>query len=131
MEVLHRGRVIATLSQPSREVLAKKPKVDRRKIARFCKKYQIKLFALFGSITRDDFSSDSDVDVLVDEVRRGGPISTLEGYTEAREDLIAMFGRSVDLVNKRVLLESKNDIRRSSILDSLKVIYAAPKGGAV
>jgi uncharacterized protein len=39
--------------------------VDREKIAAFCQRWKIAELALFGSVLRDDFRSDSDVDVLV------------------------------------------------------------------
>ena len=43
-----------------------KIQLDRQKITDFCKRHHIKRFALFGSVLRDDFQPDSDVDVLVE-----------------------------------------------------------------
>lgn len=43
-----------------------KIKLDNKAIARFCKKYHVRLLALFGSVLRDDFTKDSDIDILVD-----------------------------------------------------------------
>ncbi len=40
--------------------------VDRERLAEFCRKHHIRKLALFGSVLRDDFRSDSDVDVLVE-----------------------------------------------------------------
>ncbi len=40
--------------------------VDRERLAAFCRKHHIRKLALFGSVLRDDFRSDSDVDVLVE-----------------------------------------------------------------
>jgi uncharacterized protein len=40
--------------------------VDRERLAEFCRKYHIRKLALFGSVLRDDFRPDSDIDVLVE-----------------------------------------------------------------
>jgi len=40
--------------------------VDRAEVASFCQRYHIRLLALFESVLREDFSPDSDIDVLVD-----------------------------------------------------------------
>lgn len=40
--------------------------IDRQKIAEFCRRHRIRKLALFGSVLRDDFGPDSDVDVLVE-----------------------------------------------------------------
>jgi hypothetical protein len=40
--------------------------MDRERIADFCRKHHIRRLALFGSMLRDDFRADSDVDVLVE-----------------------------------------------------------------
>lgn len=125
IEIMQHGRVVAMIIRPQAKRRAVKPVIDRRRIARFCKKYEIKRFALFGSIVRDDFGPNSDVDVLVDAKRRGGPIDTLEGSVDAHEELVAMFGRPVDLLNRRVLLEGRNELRKQSILEDAKVIYEA------
>jgi uncharacterized protein with HEPN domain/predicted nucleotidyltransferase len=47
--------------------------VDRRKIAEFCRRHHIRRLKLFGSVLRDDFRPDSDVDVLV-EFEPGHPV---------------------------------------------------------
>ena len=43
-----------------------KIKIPHDKVADFCKRHHIRKFALFGSVLRDDFGSESDVDVLVE-----------------------------------------------------------------
>lgn len=47
-------------------MVAAKPKLDPGAIERFCRQYRIRRLALFGSILRDDFRADSDIDVLVE-----------------------------------------------------------------
>jgi predicted nucleotidyltransferase len=69
--------------------------IDLDAIARFCKKHQVKTFAPFGSILRDDFDEDSDVDVLVDLDGRH-----LKFHEECRmlDELELVFRRKVDSI---------------------------------
>jgi predicted nucleotidyltransferase len=90
-------------------------------IAEFCRKWNVSEFALFGSVLRDDFRADSDVDVLVTwapDTR----VSVFE-YPEMKEELEVIFGRRVDLVSKRGIEQSRNLIRKKSILESARVVY--------
>jgi uncharacterized protein len=90
-------------------------------IAEFCRRWNVSEFALFGSVLRDDFRPDSDVDVLLTwapETR----VSVFE-YPEMKEELEAIFGRRVDLVSRRGIERSSNWIRRKAILDSARVVY--------
>jgi hypothetical protein len=97
--------------------------IDRERIAAFCERWRITEFALFGSVLREDFSSDSDVDVLVEfaEDARYG----LAELTRMEEELAHILARRVDVVTRRAVEESRNYIRRRSILDSAEVIHAA------
>lgn len=95
--------------------------VPNEKIESFCKKYRIKELSVFGSVLRDDFGPDSDVDVLV-SLEPGQPM-TLENLLDMRDELSVMFGgREIDLVQKRLL---KNPHRRYEILTTREVMYAA------
>ena len=79
--------------------------------------------AFFGSVLRDDFGPDSDVDVLVrfhPETRH-----TLFDMVTMEEELKRILGRKVDLVSRRGIEMSRNYIRRKAILGSAEVIYAA------
>jgi predicted nucleotidyltransferase len=91
-------------------------------ITEFCRKWNVSEFALFGSVLRDDFRPDSDVDVLVTWAP-DAHISLFD-YVPMREELEAMFGRRVDLVSKEGIEESRNWIRKAEILGSARVIYA-------
>ena len=93
------------------------------KIADFCQRWKIIEFAFFGSVLRDDFPPDSDIDVLV----KFAPDArwTLFNHVDMQDELEAIFGRKVDLVSKRGIERSRNYIRRKAILNSAKVIYAA------
>lgn len=96
--------------------------IDRAKIAEFCRKWRITEFSLFGSVLRDDFRPDSDVDVLVvfaPEARIG-----LFELHHMEEELAAIVGRKVDLVERGAVEESRNYIRRRHILANTERIYA-------
>lgn len=97
--------------------------VPRERIAAFCRKWNIVELALFGSVLREDFSSDSDVDVLV----TFNPDSDwgVEHLLDMKEELEALFARKVDVVERRVVEESRNYIRRKHILSHLETVYAA------
>lgn len=93
-------------------------------IKELCRKYGVEELAVFGSVLRDDFRPDSDVDFLVvfkdDDY---GP--WMVKLTGLEEDLSGLLGRKVDLVSKRAIQQSENYIRKRHILDSAKVIYVA------
>ncbi|MBI2422871.1 MAG: nucleotidyltransferase domain-containing protein [Candidatus Hydrogenedentes bacterium] len=93
-------------------------------IARICREFGVAELALFGSVTRDDFSPESDVDFLVvfrDE--DAGPWLSKFGALEAA--LGGLLGRKVDVVDKRAVEGSENYIRRKHILDSAQILYVA------
>lgn len=69
--------------------------MPQEKVAAFCRQHRIRRLALFGSILRDDFKPDSDIDVLVEfepEARVG--LITLAGI---EIELGKLLGRKVDL----------------------------------
>jgi predicted nucleotidyltransferase len=90
------------------------------KVVDFCRQWKITEFALFGSVLRDDFGPDSDIDVLV-TFRNDAPWSMWD-LLDMREQLQKMFGRAVDLVEKDAL---RNPFRKQEILQRHKVVYAA------
>src|SRR5215216_334845 len=95
--------------------------VDQEAIARFCRKWGIRELALFGSVLTDEFRPDSDVDVLItfsDPAPDLGPWG--EHLDAMREELEAMFGRRVDLVQKKLV---RNPFRRHHILTTRRIIY--------
>lgn len=98
------------------------PKINlsREKIEAFCRKWKIKELALYGSVLREDFRPDSDVDVLVSFEPGGG--FTFDNRVEMQDDLAEIFGRKVDLVEKDTI---HNPFRRHNILTTREVVYAA------
>lgn len=96
--------------------------LPKDKIAEFCKKWKIREFSIFGSVLREDFRSDSDVDVLVDFKPDSG--HTLFDLVSMIDELKNIFGRDVDLLTRKAVERSRNYIRRKEILSSAEVVYA-------
>lgn len=94
--------------------------IDRERIAAFCSKWRITEFGLFGSVLREDFGPESDIDVLV-TFSDDAPWSLLDIVT-MRDELAGMLHRPVDIVEKKALV---NPYRRRRILSSCEVIHAA------
>ena len=93
------------------------------KLVEFCQRWKVSELALFGSVLRDDFRPDSDIDVLITfapDARRG--LMTLAKMKYELEDLLR---REVDLVSKHAVETSHNWIRRNEILGTAQVIYVA------
>lgn len=97
--------------------------LPRKKLAEFCRRWNITELALFGSVLREDFRPNSDVDLLV-SFSPGAKISLFD-LVQMQNELKDIFGREVDLVERRVIEKSENYIRRKSILSNTRVIYAA------
>jgi len=97
--------------------------LDLQAITAFCRKWKITEFALFGSVLRDDFGPESDIDVLV-TFSPEAQWSLLD-HVQMQDELAELFGRKVDLISRRGIEQSKNYIRRKAILSSAEVIYAA------
>ena len=94
--------------------------IDREKIAEFCRRWKITEFALFGSVLRDDFRPDSDVDVLVTFAPDAR--YSLFDLVHMQDELKQIFGREVDLVERKAVERSENYIRRKYILTSIEPI---------
>ena len=90
------------------------------KIAEFCRRRKVVELALFGSVLRDDFGPDSDIDVLVTFTHDCG--WSLFDLVEMQEELKNIFQREVDIVEKEGL---RNPFRRHEILNHMEVVYAA------
>jgi predicted nucleotidyltransferase len=96
--------------------------VESKDIALFCKRWKIREFAVFGSVLRDDFRPESDIDVLVtfDQSAEW----SLFDHVQMRNELETLLGRKVDLVTRRALEQTQNHILRERILNSAKIIFS-------
>jgi hypothetical protein len=97
--------------------------LEMDKIVEFCSKWKITELALFGSVIRDDFSPESDVDVLVSF--SSDSHTSLFDLVDMEEELAAIIGRKVDIVCREGIERSSNFIRKRAILDTAEVLYAA------
>jgi uncharacterized protein len=88
--------------------------IPRDRIEAFCRKWKVADFRFFGSVLRDDFGPESDIDVLVSfapDARH-----TLFELAAMEEELTDIMGRKVDLVEREGVEQSDNYLRRRSIL---------------
>lgn len=99
-------------------VLAERLRVSYVQLADFCQRWQIQALSSFGSVVRDDFGPDSDIDVLA--VYESDVVRSLFTQVGIKDELAELFGRKVDFVEKRSL---KNPFSQREILGSCRIIY--------
>lgn len=96
---------------------------DALAVAEFCRKWHIAEMSLFGSVLRDDFKADSDVDVLI-SFAENVALGLLDKMA-AREELEAILGRNVDLITQSGLLHwTTLPSIRENILAEAEIVYA-------
>lgn len=96
---------------------------DKESLATFCRCWKIRRLEVFGSLLREDFGPDSDVDLLV--IFQPEAEWSLFDHQQMTRELAAILGRKVDLVSRRAVERSHNWIRRRAILDSSRPFYDA------
>ena len=97
--------------------------MSQDQIAAFCERWRVAELALFGSVARDDFGPEGDIDLLVSFDAQARP--TLFDIVRMQDELSRLSGRKVDLVTRPAVEASRNYIRRKAILEFARVIYAA------
>jgi hypothetical protein len=98
-------------------------KIDKAKVVEFCHKWKITELSFFGSVLRDDFSDDSDVDVLVKFTEDAG-WSAFDHFN-AEDELSKILGRKVDLVSLSAIEEQDNWLRKRHILNSAQKYHVS------
>jgi uncharacterized protein len=93
--------------------------IDRDAVSAFCRRHHIRRLALFGSVLRDDFSPDCDIDVLVEF--QPGHVPGLRFVSIEREFSGLLHGRRVDMVTAQFL----NPRMRDHVLRSAAPLYLA------
>lgn len=93
--------------------------LDSRRLAEFSRRHGVTELAVFGSVLREDFEADSDIDILVTFAPEAKV--SLFDLVDMADELSDLLGRRIDLVPKQGL---KPLIRRS-IVESARIIYAA------
>lgn len=97
--------------------------IPSRRIEKFCNANKIKKLAVFGSVLREDFGPDSDIDLLVLFQQTAHP--TLFDMSRMESELKILFKRNVDLVSWRGIENSANHYRRNAILESAELLYGS------
>jgi len=104
-------------------MLSDKISIPPKVLAEFCQRWKIRELALFGSVLRDDFRPESDIDMLVtftEDADWG-----LFDHVRIEQELQALLKREVDLVSRRAIERSPNWIRRKNILNTAQAIYVS------
>ena len=96
---------------------------DRATLAAFCRRWKIRRLEVFGSVLREDFGPDSDIDLLV--TFQHDAEWSLFDHLRMTSEIAVILGRDVDLVSRRAVERSHNWIRRRAILDSSRPFYEA------
>jgi predicted nucleotidyltransferase len=122
IEIARREGVIVEAEPPGPKTPAQLP-IPHDRIRVFCQRHRIRRLALFGSALREEFGPDSDVDILVDFEEGAEPgLFELVGM---QDELSALLGRQVDLVERKAVERSENYIRRRHILSTAETVYVA------
>jgi predicted nucleotidyltransferase len=108
--------------QKMSDLLGTLPKAE---IAKFCQRWKIRELAVFGSVLRADFGSESDIDVIV-TFDDDADWSLLD-HIRMQQELQTLLQRDVDLVTKRAIEKSQNWVRRKEILNTASIIFPENK----
>jgi predicted nucleotidyltransferase len=97
--------------------------LPRSQISDFCQRWRIRELALFGSVLRNDFRPDSDLDILVTFAPEAN--WSLLDHLRMEQELATLLNRKIDLFSRRAVDQSHNWIRRREILNTAEVVYGA------
>ncbi len=97
-----------------------KIRVPKEKLATFCQRHHIRKLAFFGSVLRDDFTPESDIDVLV-EFEPGARVGLFDLYDMEQELSRLLGGKKVDMNTPRSL----SKYFREEVLTQAEAYYAA------
>ena len=90
-----------------------------KRIKNLCEKYKVKTFSAFGSVTRDDFRDDSDIDFIVD-FNEKDPLKYTDLYFKLKENLEQLLKRQIDLIEERGI---KNSFFKKEVDNTKVLIY--------
>ena len=94
--------------------------IPKIRIAEFCRRHHIRRMALFGSVLRDDFTPESDIDVLVEF--EPGKTPGL-AFITMQDELSEIFGQRVDMHTFSGIERSRNWLLREEIRNSAEIQY--------
>ena len=92
-------------------------------LAAFCRKWNIAKLEVFGSLLREDFDPQSDADFLVSFEPGKGPSGM--SWFQIKEELAELIGRRVDVLDRRLVEQSRNLYRRSHILREATTVHGS------
>jgi predicted nucleotidyltransferase len=107
--------------------LYKRLNAKPEQLTEICQQWQIVELALFGSILREDFNLNSDVDLLVSFAPQAK--ITFFDLDNIENQFSLLFKRPVDIVTKKAMEKSHNWIRQQNILGNAKIIYEQKSRG--
>lgn len=101
------------------------PRIDipKEQLAKLCKRWNIVELSLFGSVLRDDFGPDSDVDIMV-KFAANSHTSLLDLVT-IQNQIEQLVGRRIDLVTRSGIEHGSNPYIKNKILKNAETFYAA------
>ena len=97
--------------------------LPQQPLVEFCQRWKIKELYFFGSVLREDFRPDSDIDIMV-TFQADSNWGLLE-FVHMKRELQTLLGREVDLITKKSIEQSPNWIRRQEILGTAQPVYVA------
>ncbi len=89
------------------------------RIKKLCEKYKVRTFSAFGSVTRDDFNENSDIDFVVD-FNENDPFEYTNLYFELKHKLEKLLKRQIDLIEYRAI---KNQYFKKELDETKVLIY--------
>ena len=98
-------------------------KIPENRLNDFCRRWQITELAFFGSVLRDDFNPNSDLDILVAFAPEAN--WSLLDHIRMEQELSHLLNRKTDLYTKQAVEQSHNRMRRREILDTAEVVYGS------
>lgn len=101
--------------------MAARIQIDRKRVEAFCRKNLIRKLSFFGSVLREDFRPDSDVDVLV-QFEPGAVVGFFELYDIEQELSEILGGRKVDIHTP----DGLSDYLRERIMEDAEDQYVEP-----
>jgi predicted nucleotidyltransferase len=104
-------------------VISQRLAVSPEALASFCRRWKIAKLEVFGSILREDFGVESDVDFLVSFEPGAGPAGF--DWFQLKEELGQLVGRKVDVLERRLVEQSRNLYRRYHILREVTPIHGS------
>lgn len=88
-------------------------------IKKLCEQHKVRTFSAFGSVTREDFNHESDIDFVVD-FNESNPFEYTNLYFQLKEKLELLLKREIDLIEDRAI---KNHYFRKELDETKVLIY--------